>query len=163
MAKRKKRSNKKQSHKKMDVPREPNMFVRQMASVFMIIVAIFLLLGGFGTGGNLPVGMFELVYKVLGVAAYLSPVALVYWAIHKFKSEDHNLSPSKVLSMSSLLISFSSWLHVAFVTRPSETADYIDGKGGGLGELIGGTVLGAFDKLPASICFFPLVVLLKVS
>lgn len=159
MAKRKKRSNKKQSHKKMDVPREPNMFVRQMASVFMIIVAIFLLLGGFGTGGNLPVGMFDLVYKVLGVAAYLSPVALVYWAIHKFKSEDHNLSPSKVLSMSSLLISFSSWLHVAFVTRPSETADYIDGKGGGLGELIGGTVLGALDKLPASICFFALVVL----
>lgn len=156
MAKRKKRSNKVQKH---SAPKEPNMFVRQLGSVVMIILAIFLLLGGFGTGGNLPVAMFDLVYKVFGGAAYLGPVALIYWAIHKFKAEEHDLAPSKLLSMASLLFSFASWLHVAFVSRDFDTAPYYGGKGGGLGEVVGGTVLGALDKLPASIMFFVLTVL----
>jgi len=89
MAKKKKRtSNKKATSKKkvLDVPKEPNMFVRQVASVLMLVTAIFLLLGGFGTGGSLPRGMFNIVYDVFGVAAYLSPVALAFWGVHKLKS-----------------------------------------------------------------------------
>lgn len=159
MAKRKKRSHKKQVHKKANVPREPNMFVKQVGSVLMIVTAVFLLLGGFGTGGSLPVGMFDLVFKVFGGAAYLTPLALVYWAVNKLKAEEFNLPPSKVLSMSSLLITFSAWLHVAFVSRPTETAEFTGGHGGGLGEIVGGTVLSALDKFPASIMFFILTVL----
>ncbi len=158
MAKRKKHSKKGRAHKKVDVPKEPNMFVRQLGSVFMIVLAIFLLLGGFGTGGSLPVGLFELVYKIFGIAAYLSPVALVYWAIHKFRAEEHNLSPSRLFSMSALLITFSCWLHVAFAGE-NAIADYSGGKGGGLGEVIGGAVLAALDKFPASIMFFILTIL----
>ena len=159
MAKRKKRSHKKQSHKKIDSPKEPNMFVRIVGSILMILAAIFLLLGGFGTGGSLPVGMFEVVYNVLGRAAYLSPVALTYWGIHKIKSEEHDLRPSKVLSMTSLLLTFSSWWHVAFVSHTPGNTEWVAGHGGGAGELIGGVVLMALDKIPASILFFVLVIL----
>ena len=159
MAKRKKRSHKKNSHKKTNVPREPNMFVRQVGSVLMIVTAIFLLLGGFGTGGSLPVGMFDLVFKVLGGAAYLTPLALVYWAVNKLRAEEFNLPPSKVLSMSSLLITFSGWLHVAFASRPSDIEEFTGGHGGDLGEIVGGTVLSALDKFPASIMFLILTIL----
>ncbi len=158
MAKRKKRSSKKNS-RKTDVPKEPNMFVRQVGAVSLILIAIFLLLGGFGTGGSLPIGMFDLCYKVLGLAAYLTPVALIYWAIYKFKADEFDLPTSRLLSMSSLLIVAAAWLHVAFVTRASDKAPYTDGKGGGLGEIIGGVGLAALDKLPASILFFALVVM----
>jgi len=162
MAKRKKRASKRKSTSKkkvVEVPKEPNLFVRQVASVLMLVVAIFLLLGGFGTGGSLPQGMFNLVYSVFGVAAYLSPVALAFWGVHKLKSEDNVLPISLILSMSSLLVVSAAWLHVGFATREVPTSAWEGGYGGGLGELIGGTVLTALDKLPATILFFILVAL----
>jgi S-DNA-T family DNA segregation ATPase FtsK/SpoIIIE len=160
MAKRKKHSSRKKSHKKMaEVDRGPNLFVRQVGAVTMIILAIFLLLGGFGTGGSLPVGMFDIVYKVLGVGAYLVPIALVYWAVYKLKAEEYRLPLSRILSMSSYIIATSAWLHVAFADKDAATvSEHSGGKGGGLGEIIGGAVLAALDKIPASILFFALMV-----
>lgn len=142
-----------------EVPKEPNLFVRQIAAVLMMLAAIFLLLGGFGTGGSLPQGMFDIVYSVLGVAAYLSPVALAFWGIHKFKSEDNVLPISTILSMTCLLVLSAAWLHVGFATRANTNAAWEGGYGGGLGELIGGTVLSALDKWPATILLFVLVAL----
>ncbi len=160
MAKRKKRSSKKKASKKAParVPKEPNMLVRQTASVLMIVVAVFLLLGGFGTGGSLPVGMFDLVYDLLGGAAYLTPVALTYWGVHKLRAEEHDLEAWRVLSMSLLLVVFSVWLHVLTATEDAVDG-WVDGKGGALGELIGGLSLGLFDKIPAAILFFALLIL----
>ncbi len=134
------------------------MLVRQAGSIAMLFAAILLLLGGFGTGGSLPVGMFDIVYTVLGVAAYLSPIALAYWGIHKLRAEEHDLPSSRIISMSALLIAFASWLHVAFATRVTPSSQWMDGKGGGVGETIGGAVLSALDKFPASIMFFLLTV-----
>jgi S-DNA-T family DNA segregation ATPase FtsK/SpoIIIE len=162
MAKRKKRSSKKRTTSKkkaVEVSKEPNMFVRQVGAVLMLVAGLFLLLGGFGTGGSLPQGMFDLVYSVLGVAAYLTPVALAFWAIHKLMAEDKDLPLSVILSMSSLLVVSAAWLHVGFATRESETSTWDGGFGGGLGELVGGTVLNALDKVPASILLFVLLVL----
>jgi len=45
------------------------------------------------------------------------------------------------------------------VSRLTETSDFIGGHGGGLGEIVGGTVLSALDKFPASIMFFILTIL----
>ena len=70
MLKRKKRRSAKRStrrkpvKKKLETPHEPNLLVRQAGAITMLIVAVFLLLGGFGTGGSMPIGMFDLVYKV---------------------------------------------------------------------------------------------------
>jgi S-DNA-T family DNA segregation ATPase FtsK/SpoIIIE len=163
MAKKKKRSSKKKTRaskkKVMQAPKEPNLFVRQVGAVLMLISAAFLLLGGFGTGGSLPQGMFDVVYSVFGLAAYLSPVALAFWGVHKFKAEEHDLPVSTILSMSSLLVLSSAWLHVGLVTRETPTAEWLGGEGGGLGEVVGGVALSALDKLPASILLFLLIVL----
>ncbi len=160
MAKRKKRTTKRKSTKKAQasLPKEPNMFVRQTASVLMIVTAVFLLLGGFGTGGQLPIGMFDLVYDLLGGAAYLAPVALIYWGVHKLRAEDHDLPAARLLSMSLLLIVFSVWLHILTATEGID-GEWADGKGGALGELMGGAMLSLLDKLPAAILFFALLVL----
>ena len=164
MAKRKKRSTKKSTSKRKsssknkvtEVPKEPNLFLRQIAAVIMLVLALFLLLGGVGTGGSLPIGMFNIVYSVLGIAAYLSPVALAFWAIHKLQDEDKQLPLSNILSMTSLLVASSAWLYVGFATR-NANGDFDGGYGGGLGEILGGTVLSALDKIPAAILFFVLV------
>lgn len=155
-----KRKTKKRSSKRAPVAKEPNLFLRQALAVILIIVAAILLVGGFGTGGDLPVGLFGLIYKLLGIAAYLSPIALIYWGVHKIKADEHALPKLRILSMSCLLISFATLNHVLFVTKDSNSsmAEWVDGKGGALGQVVGGAFLSAFDKLPAIIIFFLLSV-----
>jgi DNA segregation ATPase FtsK/SpoIIIE, S-DNA-T family len=160
MAKRKKHNSKKKVHKKSPkIDQGPNLFVRQFGAVSMIILAVFLLLGGFGTGGSLPVGLFNIVYTIFGVAAYFVPIALIYWAVYKLKSEEYRLPLSRILSMASLIIATSAWLHVTFSSKSSISgfAEQDLSKGGEIGEIIGGSVLLVLDKLPASITFFALM------
>ena len=162
MAKKKKRASKKKApakKKQAEVPKEPNMFIRQVGASLMIVLAIFLLLGGFGTGGSLPTGMFGIVYSVLGVAAYLSPIALAYWAVHKFKADEYDLPFTHVISMSSMLVLTSALLHVGFVSKSQGSSEWEGGAGGGLGEIIGNAALNALDQFPATVMFFVLVVL----
>lgn len=162
MAKKKKRSSKKKSapKKKVDVPKEPNLFLRQVAASIMVVAGIFLLIGGFGAGGSLPEGMFNIVYGVLGVAAYLTPLALFYWAYHKFTSEDYAIPLSNVFSMSLLIIATSGLLFVGFAEKNLNTNTWEDGFGGGLGSILGSAVLNALDKFPATIMFLVAVFLL---
>lgn len=159
MAKKKKRSTKRKSTKKapVNVPKEPNLFLRQFGAVILLLLALFLLLGGFGTGGSLPVGMFEIVYSVFGWAAYLTPIALGYWGIHKLRAEEHSLPLNRILSMGSLLLVLSAWLEVIFASK-NAAGEWEGGKGGGVGELLGGTTLTVIDKIPASILLFALLV-----
>jgi S-DNA-T family DNA segregation ATPase FtsK/SpoIIIE len=160
MAKKKKRITKKKATSKkkvVEAPTEPNYFVRQVGAVLLIVLALFMLLGGFGTGGNLPTGMFDITYSVLGLAAYLVPVAFIYWGVHKLKAEEKDIPLGVLLSFTSLIVVSAAWLHVVFATRINANAGWTDGKGGGLGDLLGGTVLSALDKFPAIILFFVLV------
>ncbi len=166
MAKKKKRTTKKRASKrkstkkKVDqVPREPNMFVRQVGAILLLVGAVFLLLGGFGTGGALPKGMFDFAYSTFGLAAYLSPVALAYWGVHKLIAEDHDLTPSIVMSMLSLLVVLAAWLHVSFSSKDPVTLAIQGGEGGRIGDAIGGAALSALDIVPASILFAVLVFL----
>ncbi len=151
-----KRKTKKRSSKRAPAPKEPNLFLRQAIAVIFIIIAVILLVGGFGTGGDLPVGLFGVIYKLFGLAAYLSPTALIYWGVHKIKADEHALPKLRILSMSCLLLSFAALNHVLFVSKDSNssTAEWVDGKGGMIGEVVGGAFLSAFDKIPAIIIFF---------
>lgn len=135
--------------------------MRQVAAALMFVLAIFLLLGGFGTGGSLPVGLFGVLYSVLGIAAYVLPVALVYWGLYKLRGEEYQLPFKRVLSMSSLIFLLAVLMHTAFATKTASgrTAVWEGGYGGGLGRVLGGAALSAFDKLPAAISLFVLVVL----
>ena len=45
-------------------------------AVILLLAAILLFIGGFNTGGKLPVGMFHGFYWLFGLAAYIVPSAL---------------------------------------------------------------------------------------
>jgi len=153
---------KKKSTKKKAAPvaetSEQSPFWPLAGAIILIVAALFLLLGGFGTGGPLPINLFEGAYWLLGYAAYLTPAALVYWGVYKFKAEDRRIPLSKLIAMVAVLLFAASWLYVSFASR-SGTNDWIGGHGGTAGKLVGGVVLGALDKFPAGIMFFVLTVL----
>ena len=75
MAKKKKQT---RNRKKVQEAPKEAVFWPLAGAIVMMVVAFFLLLGGFGAGGNLPVGLFNWMYVVFGWAAYFTPVALVY-------------------------------------------------------------------------------------
>ena len=126
------------------------MFARQAFAVLMIVLAAILFIGGFGVGA-LPSSIFGIIYKLLGFAAYLMPIALVYWGVHKIKDEENTLPKLRLLSMSCLLLSFAVLNHALFASKHADvsTAQWEDGKGGIIGQVIGGAFLSAFDKVPA--------------
>ncbi len=151
---------KKQSRKKKvtEAPAyERSPFWAYSGAIILILAAIFLLLGGFGTGGPLPVGLFNGAYWAFGWAAYLTPVALAYWGIYKFTAEDRRIPLSKLMSMFALLIFASSWAYTAFaekVINNNTNMVWVGGHGGQVGKGLGGLMLGALDKFPASLLFF---------
>ncbi len=155
MARKKKQT---RSRRKAQEVTERSAFWPLAGAVLMMVLALFLLLGGFGTGGALPKELFHGTYWALGWAAYFTPAALVFYGIHKFVSEDRNIPLDKFISMLSFLVISSSWFHVAFVSK--ELDIFVGGHGGELGKFIGNLVLGALDKMPAALLFFVLSVLL---
>ncbi len=145
---------KKQTRKKKAVePAEKSTFWPMAGGILMILLAVFILLGGFGAGGPLPEGLFNGAFWALGWGAYMVPLALIFFGILKFTSEDHEIPLSKNISMVAFLVLFATWLHVAFVTG-DQLQGYSGGTGGNIGELIGNITLGAITKMPASIMFF---------
>ncbi|HSD55848.1 MAG TPA: DNA translocase FtsK 4TM domain-containing protein, partial [Candidatus Saccharimonadales bacterium] len=139
-------------------PAERSPFWPLTGAVLLFVLALFLLLGGFGTGGNLPKGLFNATYTTVGAAAYLLPVALVYWGIYKFKDEEHRIPLAKLISMLGVLVFASGWLFTAFATKQA-TGEYANGHGGAVGSFLGGSALTALDKFPASIMFLVFVLL----
>ncbi|GAC1387845.1 MAG: DNA translocase FtsK [Candidatus Saccharimonadales bacterium] len=158
MAKKKNQPRKRKQVAEAVTERSP--FWAMAGGVMMMLLAVFILLGGFGTGGKLPVGLFHGTYWVLGWAAYMTPIALVYFGVIKFGTVDHRIPLKNLLAMLAFIISVAAWLHVAFVDKDS-VGNFVGGHGGSLGHLIGGTVLAALDKIPASILFFIIAWLLS--
>ncbi len=148
MAKKKKQT---RSRKKVEVV-ERSPFWPMAGAIVMMLAAIFVLIGGFNTGGPLPVGLFDGAAWTLGWGAWLVPVALVYFGVVKFNSEDHQIPLGNFVSMLAGLTLSASWLHVISV----ETNDLgeVTSRGGAVGKLVGGSVLNAIDTIPASLMFF---------
>jgi S-DNA-T family DNA segregation ATPase FtsK/SpoIIIE len=159
MASKKKKPTKKKSAPAVAVATERSPFWDYTGAVVLCLIAIFLLLGGFGTGGSLPKGLFDGAYWAFGWAAYLTPAVLVFWAIHKFVSEDRRVPLGKFTSILLALLFISSFLSVSFADRQYVGGPWTGGHGGNIGMLIGGTVLAALDKVPAAILFLAASVL----
>lgn len=152
----KKKSSKKKSAPAVDLA-ERSPFWALSGAIILIVLALFLLLGGFGTGGTLPVHMFMGAYWLFGWAGYLTPVALIYWGVIKFRSEERRIPLGKLMSMAAVLVFASSWLYVAFASKAG--TNWTGGHGGNVGSTVGGAVLQALDKFPAGILFFVLTML----
>ncbi len=157
MAKRKKKTSRKKAAPKQ-VVQERSSFWPLSFAILLVVVALFMLLGGFDAGGPLPVGLFEAAYSVSGMTAYLIPFALLYFSYWKFITDDHRIPLTKFMSMSGALVLASSWLHVTFAEQLRSGA-YEGDTGGFIGSVVGGAALTALNKIPASILFFVFFVL----
>lgn len=147
---------KKKSNKKKKVtaqPAERSPFWAMAGAVILILLAFLLLIGGFGTGGKAPIDLFKGVYWALGWAAYLAPVALVYWGAYKFISEDRRIPLAKLTSMTGVLV-FASTLFSTVFAHKNLSGNWVGGHGGMLGKGIGSAVLTILDRIPASLLFF---------
>lgn len=151
MAKKKKQTRSRKKAAPEAVEQSP--FWPMAGAILLIVLAVFMLFGGFGTGGPLPKGLFSGTYWALGWAAYLAPIALVWFGIVKFKAEDKKVPLGQFIAMLAALIFTASWLHVIFVNKLAD-GTYNGGSGGETGRLVGGTILGAVDKIPAALMFF---------
>jgi S-DNA-T family DNA segregation ATPase FtsK/SpoIIIE len=154
MAKKKKNTRKR---KVEPVKAEPSAFWPLSGAIVLCILALFVFLGGFSAGGALPRDLFHGVYWALGWAAYLTPLALIYWGVYKFIKEDHQIPLDKLISMLAVLIFGSSFSYTSFVTAAG--GKYSGGHGGNLGRVIGNGVLNVLDKFPASLMFFIFTIL----
>ena len=155
MAKKKKQTRKR---KVVEAEVERSPFWPLSWAIAMMVAAILLLLGGFGTGGPLPIDLFHGAYWLFGWAAYLTPFALIYWGAYKFKAEEHRLPRGNTISGLAVVIFAAAWAFTAFAGKDAAGA-WSGGHGGQIGKLVGSAVLAALDKLPASFIFVVLVVL----
>lgn len=158
MAKRKKA---KSSKKKAPEPveREPSALWPISFAIFMAVIAVLLLAGGFGAGGPLPVTMFKGVYWAFGYIAYVVPFALLYFVVYKFRTENHKVPIKKLLYMYGFVLSLTAFFHIVAASSANPTSVDAGGHGGTLGAAFGGVVLQAFSKIPASLIFIILAVL----
>ncbi|MEX2014789.1 MAG: DNA translocase FtsK 4TM domain-containing protein [Candidatus Saccharimonadales bacterium] len=162
MPKKKKRakraSNTKKKNNKSEVA--DNGFWQLAFAILLLVAAFLLLLGGFGTGGPLPVGAFEQVYNLFGWTAYIIPFSLVFFAIHKFNAEDRRIPLVKFSSMIGFLLSMSVAFHTIFADKIPAAGSFENGNGGFVGEIIGNAMLLALDKVPASVTLLVIALLM---
>lgn len=154
MAKKKKRTTKSKS-KTSAVAVERSPFWALSGAVALMLLAVFLFIGGFGVGGVLPVSLFNAAYWLFGWVAYLTPVALIYWGVYKFMTEDRRVPLQNLISMTCVLLFASALGQVVFASK-NHAGQWGDGHGGEVGRVIGNTVLSVLDKIPTSLLFFVL-------
>jgi DNA segregation ATPase FtsK/SpoIIIE, S-DNA-T family len=157
MAKKKKRT--KKTTPKVELQSEPSIFWPMFGAITLMVLGIFLGLGMFGGGGPLPTALYSAVYRALGYGAVLMPIALLLWGYLKFRSEDKRIPLIKLVGMIILLIATSSFMHTLFFSESNQAAVNNEmSRGGFVGELVGGLMLTALNKIPASILFFVVAV-----
>lgn len=139
---------------------EQSSFWPLAGAVLLVLIALFLLIGGFGTGGVLPKDLFHGAYWALGWGAFLAPVALVFFGILKFTDEEKRVPLNRLVGMVAFLIFSAGWLYVTFADKTSVAGVYSGGHGGNVGSLLGKAVFQVLDKIPASILLLVLALLM---
>ena len=159
MAKKKKRGPGRPRKEEAKANQEPNLFVRQVWAFSLILLSVLLLAGAFGWGGVLPVNLFDWTAWLLGWAAFVFPLIIVYLAVHKLRAEEYKI-PFKRLVLSILfLVGVSAMLHV-FVTPELASQAANDGKNGGhVGYLVSDSLLAFLNSAVAfSLLFLATIV-----
>lgn len=148
MAKKKKQTRRKKIEVKST---EASLFWPITWAVLLIIIAVLMLLGGFGTGGPMPKALFNGASWAFGWASWLVPVAFIFFSVHKFKSENRKVPLGKFFSMLGLLLFSAGWFHVTFAQQQGTVVT--GGHGGAVGGAVGGVALSALSTVLASITF----------
>jgi len=109
-----------------------NYFGRQIMVFVLFVAAFFLLLGGFGQGGALPVKLFGMASWLLGLIAYLMAFVFIYLGVKKFKHEEYVIPAVSLMASIIFLFSLAGMMHV-FVDKTE--ASIAAGKGTYGGEV----------------------------
>jgi DNA segregation ATPase FtsK/SpoIIIE, S-DNA-T family len=158
MAKKKKKTTRSRARKSSEAPelKTGSVFWRQIAAVIMIVIGLFILIGGFGWGGLLPIKLYEISSWFLGLVAFLVPFVLIFLAIHKIRHEE-NLTPlSKLLSSLLFLAMLAGMLHVVIDADEASEAAAKGTYGGQVGYLGSKLFLMFLNQTTAFIVFFVL-------
>lgn len=157
---RKSRRGRKPKIKDLGEPRQVSPFWKQVYAFLLIILAIFLLLGGFNTGGTFPEWFFERASWMFGMGAYFLPFTIIYLAVVKFRSEGHNIPLSKLISSLLTPALLAGILHI-FVDRSEASSVAAQGLyGGQVGNFVSSLLLGFLDSTTS---FVLLIVLTMIS
>lgn len=135
-------------------------FWKQVYAFLLIVLALFLLLGGFGTGGAFPQWLFDRASWLVGMAAYFLPLTIGYLAIVKFRTEGHVIPFGKLISALMTPAWLAGILHI-FVERSEASSAAAEGLyGGQVGNFISSILLGFLDSTTS---FVLLIVFVLVS
>ena len=164
MAKKKKNrllsSSSKKKHTSDKAPKVSSGFGIYASAVILLLIAIFLFIGAFGTGGRLPLDLYHGVYWMFGWVGIFVPLALVAASVLIFVQDEHSIPKDKLASLVIALVFLSGLFYVSFATKDIAGV-WSGGHGGHVGSLLGSAILAALDKIPAALVFF-LVALLAI-
>lgn len=142
----------------------PSGFGFQVFAVFLIILAIVIVFMWFGTSGNLLDSIHREAMKLIGLAVYLTPAALVYLAISIFRAEGNRL-PMRILISVILMLIWFIGLFGVFSQGGSVGAEMDKAISGNLGS-VAGFLIFAFLIFVTSIFILqvsPLAVFRKIT
>lgn len=158
MAKKKKRTNKKKSNapKKLEFA---DGIAQEIVAVLLIIIAVILLVAGFGLGGQLPTRMFNGLRTLVGFGAYVLPLILILIAVRIFADEEHRTPWVLVLGSGIILSSFSGLLHLFYMADEPRQAATTGIGGGLLGYGLDNLLMSLFNQATAAIFLMGLFII----
>jgi DNA segregation ATPase FtsK/SpoIIIE, S-DNA-T family len=134
-------------------PNTVSYFWRQVFAVGIIVLALFISLGGLNMGGALPIWLFSASAWLIGFAAFIFPFVLIFLAVHKLRHEEFMI-PFGILASSLLFLSaIAGMLHVFLDRTESGSAASNGTYGGHVGNLLSGAALSFFNEITAFIIF----------
>ncbi len=128
MAKRKRRSSKKQSTPQHNLPEG---FWQQATAVVLVVVALLLVIAMFGAGGPLMESILTAGKWALGWAIYLVPIIFGYIAFEIFRAENNRLPFVLEFGTALFLIFVAGFFHL-FLVDPADMQLAMTGVGGGI-------------------------------
>jgi S-DNA-T family DNA segregation ATPase FtsK/SpoIIIE len=122
-------------------------------AALLILFALLLVLGGFGTGGSGPKSVFHGLYWIFGLAAYFTAIGLIYIGGSMFKSEDHKLPVNRLTGLLAVLLFGGGFFYIVF-SKTQANGSLFTNRGGHVGRGIGSLFLSFLDKFPAGLILF---------
>jgi S-DNA-T family DNA segregation ATPase FtsK/SpoIIIE len=130
-----------------------NYFWRQVFAFVLFVLAFFLLLGGFGWGGVLPIKLFGIASWGVGLIAYLLAFVLVYLGVHKFKNEEYIIPFVKLAASLVFLACLAGMMHVFVEKSEASLAASKGTYGGQVGYVLSKGLLMFLNSTTAFVIF----------
>ena len=157
MAKKKNKNSKKT--KSVDLEQK-SLFLPMSIAIAVIILSALAFIGGFGAGGPLPRALFHAIYWAFGWGAWIAIMCLIGYGVFKLSDEHKIVSVGRTIGLVSVVILSSGWLFATFTTKNLLTGQYSKAHGGNVGLVLGRAVFDILDKIPTSILFLVLTILM---